>query len=55
MPTIAKDIEILRTIDKILYEHRNPVEIKIESGKVVVIELNRKMRYREGDPRGSSA
>ena len=55
MPTIAKDLETIRTIDKILWEHRNPVELKIEAGKVVVIEITRKMRYKENDPRGSTA
>ena len=39
-----KTIEALRTI---LFVHENPAEVKIEHGKIVVVEVKRKVASKE--------
>lgn len=47
--TIANDLNILRKIDEIIFRDGNQAEVKIEKGRVVVIEISRKVKYKETD------
>ena len=42
--TIELTLEMVRTINEIL-KNRNQAEVKVENGKIVVIEVRRKKKY----------
>ena len=39
--------ETVETIRTVLFVHENPCEVKIENGKIVVVEIKRKMVSKE--------